>query len=261
MRYTTPILLASLASATPTRRSDKLASRATAFTSDTTFDIVLQGQSFKLADYQRSSPPVIDIDLEDNEDIIADLAKTKTVICYFSAGSREDWRSDAGKFGKADYGQGLDGWDGENWLNVKSANVRDIMKKRIERAAKAGCHAVDPDNVDGYNENQDGFGYDKSAYVDYIKYLANQASINKLAIGLKNAIEIIPDVLSVVQFAVNEQCHAYTECDKYKPFTTANKAVFNIEYGLNDCSDPAGVKLSTVIKNENQDLNKLGGQC
>lgn len=90
-----------------------------------------------------------------------------------------------------------------------------------------------------------------------------------MSMGLKNSIEIINDVVDVVEFAVNEQCHAFwiddahseTECIYYKPFTAANKAVFNIEYGVNNCTDPAGVNLSTLIKGEDQSLDKLGGQC
>ncbi|KAF2109266.1 glycoside hydrolase superfamily, partial [Lophiotrema nucula] len=173
---------------------------------------------------------VIDLDLFDTDAAtISDLKATKQVICYFSAGSREDWRPDAGDFKDGDTGKGLDGWQGESWVNVKSENVRDIMKKRIRMAAENGCSAVDPDNVDGF-VSQDGFGYDKSAYVDYVKFLAQEASANNLAIGLKNAEDLIPDVVDVMAFAINEQCHEYSECDLYKPFTEQNKAVFNIEY-------------------------------
>lgn len=75
----------------------------------------------------------------------------KKVICYFSAGSREDWRADAKNYATSDYGAPLDPeWEGENWVDVKSTNVRAIVEQRIQRAAEAGCHAVDPDNVDGY---------------------------------------------------------------------------------------------------------------
>ncbi|PSN63249.1 hypothetical protein BS50DRAFT_477471, partial [Corynespora cassiicola Philippines] len=171
---------------------------------------------------------VIDIDLFDTDEAtIADFKSSKQVICYFSAGSREDWRPDAADF--KDVGKGLEGWEGENWVDIKSENVRNVMRKRIKMAADKGCTAVDPDNVDGF-VSQDGFGYDESAYVDYIKFLANEAKSHNLAIGLKNAVSIIPDVIDFVQFAVNEQCHEYEECAEYKPFTDANKAVFNIEY-------------------------------
>ena len=108
---------------------------------------------------------------------------------------------------------------------------------------------------------QDGYGYDKSAYADYVNFLAGIAHSNNLAIGLKNALDLIPSVLPNIQFAVNEQCHAYGECDRYKSVTKAGLAVFNIEYGLNDCSDPSGVNLSTVVKPGDQGLATLGGQC
>ena len=107
--------------------------------------------------------------------------------------------------------------------------------------------------------NQDGYGYPRSAYADYVKYMAGVARDNNMAIGLKNAVDMIPDVLSVIQFAVNEECHEQKECDRYKDVTKAGLAVFNIEYAVKDCSDPAGVNLSTVIKP--MDLNEIGGQC
>ncbi|ORY19891.1 glycoside hydrolase superfamily [Clohesyomyces aquaticus] len=206
---------------------------------------------------------VIDIDLFDTDKAtIADLKANKQVICYFSAGSKEGWRPDAKDFKDGDTGKGLDGWPDENWVNVKSENVRSIMKKRIQKAADSGCTAIDPDNVDGFDGGQDGFGYDKSAYVDYMKFMAKEASSHNMAIGLKNAVDMIPDVIDVVQFAVNEQCHQYSgECAKYKRFTDANKAVFNIEYGGDHCDSPSGVKLSTLIKPEDQSLNTLGGAC
>lgn len=74
----------------------------------------------------------------------------KKVICYFSAGSYEKWRSDAGEFKAEDLGKALDGWPGEKWLKLGSENVRRIMKDRVNLAKKKGCDGVDPDNVDGY---------------------------------------------------------------------------------------------------------------
>lgn len=95
---------------------------------------------------------IFDIDLFDTptETIqkLHDLGKK--VICYFSAGSYEDWRPDAGQFQDSDLGKGLDGWPGEKWLKVQSENVRKIMKTRVEMASEKGCDGVDPDNVDGY---------------------------------------------------------------------------------------------------------------
>lgn len=72
------------------------------------------------------------------------------VICYFSAGSWEAYRPDAGLFAPQDIGNNLNGWPGERWLNTQSKGVRDIMANRIKLAAEKGCDAVDPDNMDGF---------------------------------------------------------------------------------------------------------------
>ena len=75
------------------------------------WDIILQSKSLTLQQLKNAPGPVIDIDLWDNYDPvtkrnnISELAKTKRVICYFSAGSRENWRPDAGEFNPEDYGK------------------------------------------------------------------------------------------------------------------------------------------------------------
>lgn len=79
-----------------------------------------------------------------------------------------------------------------------------------------------------------------------------------MSTGLKNAQDIIPDVLNVVAFSVNEQCRQYNECDTYADFTRAGKPVFNIEYPKNAprlssaqlCEAERKFKFSTVMKAE-----------
>jgi len=74
-------------------------------------------------------------------------AQGKKVICYFSAGSSEDWRPDFSKFPAADIGEPLACWPGEKWINYKSPAIWEIMQKRIQLASNKGCDAIDPDNV------------------------------------------------------------------------------------------------------------------
>ena len=95
---------------------------------------------------------VYDLDLYDNDaEVFAELQRMgKKVICYFSAGSYEDYRPDSEDFDEKDLGDELDGWPGERWVNISSPRIRDIMVKRIKLADKKGCDAIDPDNVDGY---------------------------------------------------------------------------------------------------------------
>ena len=40
------------------------------------------------------------------------------MICYFSAGSHENWRTDVGSVPSGDLGLQLEGWPGERWWNI-----------------------------------------------------------------------------------------------------------------------------------------------
>ena len=54
-----------------------------------------------------------------------------------------------------------------------------------------------------------------------------------MAIGLKNAEELLPRVSQFVHFAVNEECASMANsdgCDPYAPFLKMGKPVFHIEY-------------------------------
>ncbi|KAI9701377.1 MAG: hypothetical protein M1820_006468 [Bogoriella megaspora] len=164
----------------------------------------------------------------------------KKVICYFSAGSYEPGRPDSSQFNKTDLGKELDGWPGEYWLNLSSSRVRDIMAARIQLAADKGCDAIDPDNVDGYN-NDNGLSLATDDSISFINFLSTQAANHNLSTGLKNAGDIIPSVLQYVHFSVNEQCVEYSECSDFAPFIQAGKPVFHIEY-----PDGAPGKLSSA---------------
>lgn len=178
------------------------------------------------------------------------------VICYFSAGSYEIWRVDEAQFMSADYGNTLDGWEGENWLDIRSTNVHKIMLTRLDLAAEKGCDGVEPDNVDGYTHNT-GFSLTSDDQLAYNRFLANAAHTRGLSIGLKNDIDQIPELVDYFDFAVNEQCFQYNECELLKPFIDANKAVLTAEYQgvyLTDssarealCSAANEQQLSTLI--------------
>jgi len=202
---------------------------------------------------------MFDIDLFDAPQSTIDTlhSKGRVVICYFSAGSREDWRADAGAFASSDYGNPLDGWPGETWLDTRSANVRTIMKKRLDLAQQRGCDGVEPDNVDAY-QSSSGFPLTKQNQKDYLLFLATEAHQRGLSIGLKNALGLVPDVVSKYDWAINEQCLQYGECTELAPFIQAGKAVFHVEYASSTsglaskkaavCGDSTLQGFSTLIK-------------
>jgi hypothetical protein len=174
---------------------------------------------------------VYDIDLFDAPETTIDSlhAQGRRVVCYFSAGSSEEWRSDFGRFDDSDIGHQLDEWPGERWLDTRSLNVREILRGRLDLARSKGCDGVEPDNVDGYLQHS-GFDLDAATQLDFNRFLADEAHERGLAAGLKNALEQIPELVTVFDFAVNEQCFEYAECEPYADFVTAGKPVFNAEY-------------------------------
>lgn len=186
---------------------------------------------------------VYDLDLVDTSAVtIAQLkAAGRRVVCYFSAGSSEDWRPDYARFTAADKGLALDGWAGEKWLDIRSANVRAIMVARLDLARAKGCDGVEPDNVDGYTNNT-GFPLTAQHQLDYNRFLAAQAHARGLAIGLKNNVDQLAALEPDFDFAVNEQCNEYAECGGYRVFIAKNKPVFNAEYKSNYVNNTAGAR-------------------
>ena len=181
---------------------------------------------------------VYDIDLFDTPQATIDALKVqgRRVVCYFSAGSSENWRSDFARFEAADMGNPLDNWPGERWLDTRSANVREIMKARLDLAVTKQCDGVEPDNMDGY-QNGSGFTLDADTQLDYNRFIAREARARGLAVGLKNDVDQLAALEPEFDFAVNEQCHEFTECDGYSVFTSQGKPVFNAEYRADWVSD------------------------
>jgi hypothetical protein len=179
---------------------------------------------------------IYDIDVDSSDATFASLlAVKKYIVCYFSAGIMEFSRADTGCFnnkpGTGDYGCNFGGaYKDEFWLNTSSIQVRRIMQDRIDKAAKKHCSAIDPDNVDAFSENQNGIGATVKDSISFIQFLADEAHSRGMGIGLKNAIDLLPNVSSKVDFAVNEQCMQHEECDKYTDFLKAGHPVVNIEY-------------------------------
>lgn len=103
------------------------------------------------------------------------------------------------------------------------------MAARMDLAKSKGCATVDPDNVDGlYNDI--GFSLSKADGLDYLKFLAEAAHSRGMAIGRKNAGDIISELVDQFEFAVNEQCSNYNELGLTRSLITAGKPVFHIEY-------------------------------
>lgn len=161
-------------------------------------------------------------------DIVAQLhARNRRIICYFDT-AYEPGRVDSAAL-EPYKGNPMEGWPGQFWVDFRQPAVRAVMQKRIERAHAMGCDAVEPDDVDVLG-NDPGFPITAADQLAFLHFLADAAHANNMAVGLKNNVEQVPQLVTAFDFAVNEQCAMYDECDAYQPFIAANKAVFNTEY-------------------------------
>lgn len=152
-------------------------------------------------------------------------------VCYLSLGTYENWRADAGSFPASVKGLG-NGWPGEQWLDVRQISaLTPIMKARFQMCKDKGFDAIEPDNVDGYT-NVTGFPLTAADQLAYNKWIAATAHSMGMSVALKNDLDQVTDLVSAFDFALNEQCFEFSECDKLMPFIIANKAVFEVEYNL-----------------------------
>ncbi|MCX5207191.1 endo alpha-1,4 polygalactosaminidase [Streptomyces sp. NBC_00237] len=201
----------------------------------------------------RTDVPVYDIDgfVNSAADVARLHADGRKVICYVNAGAWEDFRPDKGDFPRSVLG-GPNGWEGERWLDIRRIDVlRPLMERRFDMCKKKGFDAVEPDLMDAYL-NDTGFPLTAAHQLTYNKLLASLAHERGLAVGLKNDLEQIPQLVRHFDFAVNEECAEFDECARLRPFITAGKAVFHVEYALPNgefCADSRRLGLSSMRKN------------
>ncbi|WP_343716623.1 endo alpha-1,4 polygalactosaminidase [Inquilinus sp.] len=206
-------------------------------------------------------PDVYDIDGEFNSKATVDAlhARGKKVICYIDVGVYETYRGDAAKFrrlvpriwGKPDIG-----WDNSFWLDIRRIReLEPIMKARMQMCKDKGFDAIEPDEIDGWENSLDpatnrpsatkgetGFPLTYQDQLAYNRALARWAHEIGMSIGQKGDIIQIRDLVASFDWTLNEQCYQYGEClNPYDPildravpglqlYTRANKAVFVAEY-------------------------------
>ena len=180
---------------------------------------------------QTVNASVYDIDGFDNDaSIVSQLhAAGRKAICYIDFGTWENWRPDASFFPASVKGA-KNGWPGELWLDIRQLSVLEpIMGARLDLCKAKGFDAVEPDNIDGY-ENSTGFPISYQEQIAYNTWIASAAHARGLSVGLKNDVDQVLDLVSSFDWALGEQCFQYHECSTLTPFIAAGKAVFEVEY-------------------------------
>ena len=177
---------------------------------------------------------MVDVDLVETPaaTVAALRARGSHPVCYLSAGSYERFRPDARDFPARVLGRPLEGWPGERWLDIRRLRVLGpIMERRMDLCREKGFEGVEADNVDGY-ANRSGFPLTGAHQLRFNRFLARTAHRRGLSIGLKNDLDQVEALEPHFDWAINEQCFQYDECERLRPFARAGKAVFVAEYEL-----------------------------
>jgi Glycoside-hydrolase family GH114 len=181
-----------------------------------------------------NSEPVAAYDIDGFENSAGEVAtlhaQGKHVICYIDVGTWEPGRPDSKQFPSSVLGSGVEGWPGEKWLDIRQLGVLEpIMTARFQICREKGFDAVEPDNMDGY-ENATGFPIAASQQLSYDEWVAGEAHALGMAVFQKNDSGQTEQLQPYFDGALDEQCNQYKECAAFHPYLAAGKPVLNAEY-------------------------------
>src|SRR3990172_113402 len=195
---------------------------------------------------------MFDVDLfEAPPSVIADLHdRGRVVVCYMSAGAWEEFRPDADDFPDSVLGR-TNGWAGGRGVGIRRLDVLGpIMEARMDLCRDRGFDGIEVDNIDGY-ANRTGFDLTAQDQLAFNRFLAGAAHSRGLSIGLKNDLDQVEQLGPDFDWALNEECAAFDECEALVPFIEAGKAVFHVEYDLDTtefCALTTGLGFSSLQK-------------
>jgi hypothetical protein len=178
-------------------------------------------------------PSVYDIDGFDNTaaTVSALHARGDHAVCYIEVGAAESYRPDYAQFPSADLGATVSGYPSERYLDINDPAVVRVVEARIALCASKGFDAIEPDIDDSYTEGT-GFGISEAQNVHYDTTLSAYSHGLGLGWALKNGDDptFAASMQPAADFVLDEQCHQYDTCASFTPFTSAGKAVFEVEY-------------------------------
>jgi hypothetical protein len=154
----------------------------------------------------------------------------RKAICYLDVGSWESYRPDRDRFPPAAIGKRYEGFPDERWLDISRFHLFAApLAARIAMCARKGFDAVEPDNLAGY-ENDTGFHITAADQLRFNRWIARAVHRRGMSVALKNDPDQVRQLVDYFDFAVVESCFEFDECERFRPFILADKAVFLAEY-------------------------------
>jgi hypothetical protein len=200
---------------------------------------------------------------ENSAAVAAIHANGAHAICYVDAGTAESFRPDYQDYvnfnnatGGALFGKPVGGFRNEFWLNINNDKgqrnfILSEVGKRVDRCKADGFDAVEFDNVDAY-QNKTGLTISSDTQLLFNTSLANLAHSKGLTVALKNDVGQVNELKPWFDFAINEQCFQFHECNFPAPglagWASSGLAVLNVEYKSLNCSQAASFNISSILK-------------
>ena len=192
----------------------------------------------------------------------AELAPLKQrgvrIVCTLHASVWSSAWPDAGAFSRAMLGNAVWGEPDQRWIDIRQSAVRDLIAGRLDHAVAIGCDAIDAYRVDAWFENT-GLPIDRGQQLFFNRWLAQAAQERGLGIGLRGAVDLIPELMDLYDFALSEGCLERADCQLLLPFIERGKAVYHWEYtaavddGIDVCAAAGVFGFDTIVKHRELD--------
>ncbi len=209
---------------------------------------------------------IVDVDLFDtpaSEIRRMEDAGIKTV-CYFSAGTHEDWRPDASWFPDEVLGRAWDVW-GERFVDIRRLDLLGpILRARLDLCVAKGFWGVEPDNIDTFGEDT-GFPLTARDAVAFARWIAEEAHARGLKVAQKNAPDLAEQLVGWFDFAITEECLADGWCADMAPYRADGKPILDAEYADRGSLDAAicvqAEELGVSVLLADRELTTNLGRC
>lgn len=102
-----------------------------------------------------------------------------------------------------------------------------------------------------YTEGNIGVDVSEGDQIDYNQWFAGVVHSNGMLVGMKNSVELVPIMHRDFDFALNEECFQWDECDVYEDtFLAEGKPVFNVEYknNMDQCDQALAMNIDSIVK-------------
>ncbi len=139
-----------------------------------------------------------------------------------------------------------------------------LLEARLDLCHAKGFDGVEADNLDAYQADT-GFPLAAQDQLRFNRWLADQAHVRSLSIGLKNDPEQVVQLVDDFDWALAEDCFAQGWCEALIPFAAQAKQVVAVEYTdcevdwAGACSQARALGFEVMLKN--RELDAWRGLC